>query len=497
MIANGFDVAVLEHHVSSSAGGFTNPYSQARISYYSISGIPRSYFDGIDFVSGGGTGTYGQFLTKYNQRIAVPSDFNVSINGFNDGLDYTVVLSLEKVAPYSGTNLVAHLAVTESGRPYGGDVFNYITRLLVPNQNGTPVDFSSNPNQSVTLDFSMDPDWVINNCEFVAFIQNNTTKEIVQSVKVAVPDLAPLTFNNANCLAVNMVPVTNCAGEVSPLVTIANAGATNLTSLEVNYKVNNETLQVYNWTGNLVYGQTEAVELPAVSFNVLPENDLLIYTTNPNGNPDEDPMMDTTTAVFSSAVEVMPDIHFYLKLDDNPGETTWELKNSSGTVLYSGGPYLEAQQFIQETFPITNDDCYTLYLYDSGGDGLLDPGFFALRENDYSLIYENNDFEGSEELVQFSVDMVSIGENEILNGFTVSPNPFKDFTRVSFSLENSQQVEMKIYNMIGEVIYTEGIKEYGAGQNIISIDGKQMQSGIYFINMKIGENIYTKKVTMY
>ncbi len=97
----------MEHHVSSSAGGFTNQYSQARITYYNISGIPRSYFDGITYVSGGGTGTYNSFLTKYNQRIVVPSSFNVSMNGMNEGLDYTVVLSLENVEPYTGTNLVS------------------------------------------------------------------------------------------------------------------------------------------------------------------------------------------------------------------------------------------------------------------------------------------------------------------------------------------------------------------------------------------------------
>ena len=113
MIANGFDVAVMEHHVSSSGGGLTNPYAQARISYYGISGIPNSYFDGITNVLGGSTGTYNQFVSKYNQRIAVPSNFNVSMNGFNDGLDYTVLVSMENVEPYSGTNLVAHLAVTQ------------------------------------------------------------------------------------------------------------------------------------------------------------------------------------------------------------------------------------------------------------------------------------------------------------------------------------------------------------------------------------------------
>ncbi|MEZ5198788.1 MAG: hypothetical protein R2764_21155 [Bacteroidales bacterium] len=49
-------------------GGLTNPYSQARISYYGISGIPNSFFDGITNVLGGSTGTYNQFLAKYKQR---------------------------------------------------------------------------------------------------------------------------------------------------------------------------------------------------------------------------------------------------------------------------------------------------------------------------------------------------------------------------------------------------------------------------------------------
>jgi hypothetical protein len=208
LIANGYQVAVMEHHTSSSGGGFTNIYSQARISYYGISGIPNSFFDGITNVLGGGTGTYNQFLNKYNQRIAVPSNFTIAVNGMHEGLNYTVVLNMEMVEPYSGTNLVAHLGVTESDLPYGGDIFNYVTRLFVPSASGTPVNFSSNPNQTVVLDFTMNASWVLENCEFVAFIQNNATKEILQATKVAVLDLMPLYYDNAGCMEIHMVPVT-------------------------------------------------------------------------------------------------------------------------------------------------------------------------------------------------------------------------------------------------------------------------------------------------
>ncbi|MEZ5198787.1 MAG: hypothetical protein R2764_21150 [Bacteroidales bacterium] len=144
------------------------------------------------------------------------SNFTLSLNGFNDGLDYTVVASMENVEPYTGTNLVLQFGVTESGCAYGGDIFNYVTRRLYPTQSGTPLDFSTNPNQSVTLQFTLDAGWVQENCEFVAFIQDNSTKEILQATKVGALDLMPLYFDNAGCVALNKVPVLNCTGEVAP-----------------------------------------------------------------------------------------------------------------------------------------------------------------------------------------------------------------------------------------------------------------------------------------
>ncbi len=130
--------------MSSSYSGYTNTYSQARISYYGISGIPtfilRWYNKCIwrQF-----TEPTASYLTKYNQRIAVTSNFTIAMNGMHNGLDYTVVLTVEKVNPYSGTNLVAHLALTESDLNYGGSTYNHVTRLFVPGASGTPVNFTT------------------------------------------------------------------------------------------------------------------------------------------------------------------------------------------------------------------------------------------------------------------------------------------------------------------------------------------------------------------
>lgn len=58
-----------------------------------------------------------------------------------------------------------------------------------------------------------------------------------------------------------------------------------------------------------------------------------------------------------------------LILDNYPGETTWTLKNASGTTLYSGGPYSSAGSTISETFCLV-DGCYDFQINDSYGDGI-------------------------------------------------------------------------------------------------------------------------------
>ena len=499
LVANGYEVAIMENHGPMNYGDpFANTYSVARNSYYGNILYPTAMFDGVLSVEGG---SYQSYLSKYNQRIAIPSSFTLAMNGFNDGLDYTVVITAEKVDAYSGTNLVLQFGLTESEISYswqGQNHLNFVNRLMVPNAYGTPLNFSDKETEIVTLNFTIDASWVTEHCELVTFIQDNTTKEILQGTKVALPDLMPMYYDNAGCLAINMVPVTNCSGEVAPKLTISNEGAESLTTLDINYKVNNENLNTYEWTGVLSYGEMEAVDLPAISFNILDDNDLLIYTTNPNGNPDEDTSNDTLSTAFVSAMEVIPDVYVFIKLDENPDETTWEFANSSGQVLHSGGPYPNPNEFIKDTLEIAYNDCFTFTIFDEGGDGLVGQSSgFTLRQSNFALIYENNNFTGSEELVQFSVTSLSVSEMEDLTDFYVYPNPFEDYTNVSFTLTENENVELIIYNVVGEVVFTLQHEEMNAGVHNIKVNADDFTPGIYFVNLKIGDIFYTKKISMF
>jgi hypothetical protein len=444
---------------------------------------------------------YPTYLTKVNQRLAVPSNFTIGVNGFNVGLNYTVMVTMEMVEPFVGGSLVLQFAVTESHIPenWGGlTEVNHVERTMVPGSNGTPLDFSTQTTQSVMLNFSLNANWNQTNIDFVTFIQNNTTKEVLQGFTVPLEDLMPMTNYNAGCLEISEVPVTNCTGVIAPRVKLINQGAQALSSVEINYKVNNETLNTFLWSGNLNYGVSEMVTLPASGFALQSNNDLIIYTTNPNGNPDEDPSNDTISGSFISAMEVVPNVYVFIKLDDHPEETTWECKNSNGELLFSGGPYANAQAFIKDTLFLSVNDCYTFIIYDSGGDGLVgENAGFTLRQNNFSLIYENNNFENNEEQVQFTINQTGVPVSDQISEMNVYPNPFGDYTIVSFFLLEKEAVDLTIYDVNGKVVYSSKQTLMEAGNQKLMINTGEFVPGVYFVNLKAGEKTFVRKISSF
>ncbi len=67
---------------------------------------------------------------------------------------------------------------------------NWVTRDIIPTQTGTPLDFSNSNVVEITLPFTIDPAWSKENCDLIAFVQNNSGKEIMQAklVTMNTPD---------------------------------------------------------------------------------------------------------------------------------------------------------------------------------------------------------------------------------------------------------------------------------------------------------------------
>ena len=197
LIANGHNVAVIEYHQYLGFESYANIYSDARFNYYEMSGCPTAVFDGIILLAAGDPSysLYEDYLPRYNVRNAVPSSFNIDLSGEEIGLDYAVSVTANKVAPTSSTNIVLHLVLTESqiAEEWQGQTeLNFVERLMIPDQYGTALDFSTGDTQTVNLGFTLDPGWASSNCELVAFIQDNNSKEILQGTKVNLTEMEAL-----------------------------------------------------------------------------------------------------------------------------------------------------------------------------------------------------------------------------------------------------------------------------------------------------------------
>ncbi len=222
LIANGCTTAIIENH---NGDPYAYTASDARNAYYGVTGYPTATFDGQQqFVGGDHTvSMYQYYLPIYQSREPINSAYSLSIFGDHSGSDYNVTVRVHKLAttpPY--TNLVLQLALTESEIMYswqGQDHLNFVSRMMAPDYNGTALDFSSGDVQDIELSFTMGADWVTENCELVAFIQNNDGKEILQGTKLALPELAPLpvelTSFTSNASAAGVTLMWTTASEIN------------------------------------------------------------------------------------------------------------------------------------------------------------------------------------------------------------------------------------------------------------------------------------------
>ena len=441
---------------------------------------------------------YPAYLSKYNNRIAVPSSYTIEAIGTNAGMmNYEIVVTIEKVVNSAINNPKLHVVLTESHIPkYWGGLteLNYVERLMAPNQNGTQLDFSTGNSQEATISFIVNQEWVNENCEVVIFLQNNSTKEILQGTKYDLSEFASTNDYDVSLKDV-YVPQAVCNSSIEPSVLVTNYGLLNLTSFDVVYSVNGGTQQTYSWTGNLANAESELVDLPAIDVSAAENNTIEVTLENPNGQADQFPQNNSKTNSFTNAMDVTSPVALALKLDDNPGETTWELKDSDGTVLYSGGPYSNAGQYVIEYFDLDEDGCYAFSIYDAGGDGLTGTGSYKLAYDGSTIFAQGYDF-GYMSGAEFTIGLTGENEISVNNSVQIYPNPFTETAYVSFTTSQTETVSVNVYNSIGKLVYTLKNKDYSAGTHTISIDGSELNNGMYFVNLKIGENSYKQKLVL-
>ena len=192
----------------------------------------------------------------------------------------------------------------------------------------------------------------------------------------------PTVALDAQLFAVNSPDGPYCAASVTPEVVVRNSGTTTLTSFTLQYNVDGGTTLTQSWTGTLTSGNTTTVTLPAIA-TATGAHTFGVEVVNPNGGTDQNPSNNNASSTFSTDANGVG-IDLVLLTDNYPGETTWDIRDDLGTVLFTGGPYAGTQTTYNESYCLPAG-CYQLNVYDSFGDGMQYDGVVG----NYTLTDEN------------------------------------------------------------------------------------------------------------
>ncbi|MEX0719497.1 MAG: CHRD domain-containing protein [Balneolaceae bacterium] len=76
------------------------------------------------------------------------------------------------------------------------------------------------------------------------------------------------------------------------------------------------------------------------------------------------------------------------------------------------------------------------------------------------------------------------------------PNPFNPTTNITFTLSEPGQVNVAVYNMLGQEVAVLTNKRYTAGQHHIEFDAERLTSGVYVYRLKAEGKTLNKRMTL-
>tara|TARA_A100001011_G_scaffold85657_1_gene89760 strand:+ start:294 stop:1547 length:1254 start_codon:yes stop_codon:yes gene_type:complete len=75
------------------------------------------------------------------------------------------------------------------------------------------------------------------------------------------------------------------------------------------------------------------------------------------------------------------------------------------------------------------------------------------------------------------------------------PNPFNPTTKITFSVKESQNVKISIFDVNGKLVQNVSNQYFESGNHYVKFSGKKLSSGIYFIMLNHKNGIETQKIT--
>ena len=82
-----------------------------------------------------------------------------------------------------------------------------------------------------------------------------------------------------------------------------------------------------------------------------------------------------------------------------------------------------------------------------------------------------------------------------INNLEIYPNPSRDIFNVSFISETKQSIEVRVVNLVGEIIFTETLENF-EGEYTKSFNLSEYSKGVYLLELDTDNGIVNKKLIL-
>ncbi|MBR9920262.1 MAG: T9SS type A sorting domain-containing protein [Bacteroidetes bacterium] len=297
-----------------------------------------------------------------------------------------------------------------------------------------------------------------------------------------------------------------------PRIVVRNGGSSTINSLKIQYRVEGAGTRVYDFTEPIYAGEVREIDLPvnATGFWNTSEDDKIfeVKFLEVNGGSDDNPDNDIMTSRFElpELFDIEETIILKFKTNNRASENFWTIKDETGTTVLSRNGMSNATTYEDEI--VLPDGCYSLFVEDTGDDGLsywywdqVDPsvgsGFFKFQYyyNNFALTLENFESEfGGLVRYDFVVGQYTNTEEVIEEPrlFSVYPNPAAEMLTVEIQGYGADRFEIDLIDPTGKLIRTEQVTPNTADGFIHELSLNGLAPGMYYTRVRHASNTWTR-----
>lgn len=292
-----------------------------------------------------------------------------------------------------------------------------------------------------------------------------------------------------------------CTSQGSPIAKFRNYGENTITSATLNLKENGNVVATKNFTGSATRFSTRTLTFDPLTINS--DSNYTVEVLNVNNSQILNSDLANANMDLSVAKNATADITVKIFTDNYPTEITWNIKNSSGTIVANGGPYLgdanngggvDANTTKTQNVTLLANDCYSISLLDSFGDGWgygSTPHGIEILDANNVTIYDLTVGGFGSSLVKSN----ALTTVEPLNVTTINKSKFSIYPNPSSGIINvvtQNPINIYIIDITGKIVFSK----IDISNNTV-FDLSKLQKGIYLAKI-VGENFNnTEKIILY